>query len=48
MELRVVVDTRLIGLGYVRADRGTADDGWRSSPLASSALPSGSCAAALT
>ncbi len=27
MELRVVVDTRLIGLGYVRADRGTADDG---------------------
>ena len=36
MELRVV-DTRLIGLGYVRADRGTADDGWRSSPLASSA-----------
>lgn len=26
MELRAVVDTRLIGLGYVRADRGTADD----------------------
>lgn len=25
--LRVVVDTCLIGLGYVRADRGTADEG---------------------